>query len=275
MHSLLNRFTRLHMRSIRAALVICLALLCGATAFSDPIHDAARKGNVKKIKEILATDPKAVSARDSQGDTPLHVACLHNQLSAVEALVAAGADVNAKNSYPPFMPDDLGQFLSSTNQEDPVTLLHSQATKRSDELNTQQVTAQEVKEKGYTPLQLAEFASGHSKIVQFLVAHGADVNAQGATGATALFFAVLRDQGDDVKFLLAHGAKPDIAEAYGDTPLICAIELGYTSLVKPLVESGADVNFQNQNLMRPLGLAMQNPKDESIVDYLKKKGAHQ
>lgn len=275
MHSLLNRFTRLHMRSTRTALVICLALLCGATAFSDPIHDAARKGNVKKIKEILASDPKAINARDNLGDTPLHTACLHNQLSAVEVLVAAGADVNAKNSYPPFMPDDLGQFLSSTNQEDPITLLHSQAAKRSDELNTQQVTAQDVKEKGYTPLQLAEFASGHNKIIQYLVAHGADVNAQGATGATALFFAVLRDQGDDVKFLLAHGANPNITEAYGDTPLVCALQLGYVSLVKPLVEKGADVNIQNQSLMRALGYAMQNPKDESIVDYLKKKGAHQ
>jgi len=275
MHSQLNRFRGLQVRAARTAFVFGLALVCGVAAFSDPIHDAARKGDVKKIKAILASDPKAINARDNLGDTPLHAACLHNQFAAVQELVAAGADVNAKNSYPPFMPDDLGQFFSNTNHADPITLLHSQATKRSDELNTQQVTAQDIKEKGYTPLQLAEFASGHSKMIQFLVAHGADVNAQGAAGATALFFAVLRDQGDDVKFLLAHGANPNIAEAYGDTPLVCALQLGYVSLVKPLVEKGADVNAVNQYGMRALGYAMQNQQDSSIVDYLKQKGAHQ
>jgi ankyrin repeat protein len=46
-------------------------------------------------------------------------------------------------------------------------------------------------------------------------------------------------------------------------------------MVQPLVEKGADVNAQNQSLMRALGYAMSNPNDDSIVDYLKKHGAHQ
>lgn len=263
---------RLH---ARPALIVALAFFCAATAFSDPIHDAARKGDLKKVKEILAADPKAVSAQDNNGDTPLHLAALHGQYAVAQALIAAGADVNVKNSYPPFIPDDLGKFFSSSNHQDPIILLHSQAADTTNEMNTQGVTAKEIKNNGYTPLDLAEFAADHNKMIQLLIAHGANVNVQGSSGATALFWAVMRDQKDDVKFLLAHGANPNLTNAFGDTPLICAVQLGYLSLVQPLVNAGADVNAQNQSLMRALGYAMQNPQDDSIVDYLKKHGAHQ
>lgn len=275
MHSQLNRFRGLQVRAVRAAFVCGLALLFGAAAFSDPIHDAARKGDLKKVQEILASDPKAVNAQDKNGDTPLHVAALHAQYKVAEALIAAGANVNAKNSYPPFKPDDLGQFFSSSDHADPMRLLHSQSGSRTDEMNTQQFSAKEIINSGYTPLELAEFASDHNKMMQLLIAHGADVNSQASSGATALFWAVMRDQKDDEKFLLDHGANPNLANIYGDTPLICAVQLGYLSLVQPLVEKGADVNAQNQSLMRALGYAMQNANDTSIVDYLKKHGAHQ
>jgi ankyrin repeat protein len=264
-----NRF---HPFVARAAVIAVLAVSAAAVAFGGPIHDAARKGDLKKVKEILTSDSKAVNEQDNNGDTPLHQAALHGQYNVAEALIAAGADVNAKNSYPPYKADDLGQFFSSSNHEDPVKLLHSQS--RADELNAQQINGQ-VKNNGYTPLALAEFATNHSKMVQLLIAHGADVNLRGITGTTPLYWAVLRDQKDDEKFLLDHGADPNLTNAFGDTPLICAVQLGYLSLVQPLVEKGADVNAQNQSLMRALGYAMSNPNDDSIVEYLKKHGAHQ
>ena len=275
MLSALNRCKRLHLRSARPALVLALAVLCSASAFSDPIHDAARKGDLKKVQEILAQDPKAINAQNSDGDTALHLAALHGQYKVAQALIAAGADVNIKNSYPPFLPDDLGRFISSQDHANPEKLLHSQAANATDEINTQGLTAQQIKNNGYTPLDLAEFASDHNKMMQLLVAHGANVNIQGSSGATPLFWAVLRDQKDDVKFLLDHGANPNLANAFGDTPLIMAVQLGFASLVQPLVEKGADVNAQNQSLMRALGYAMSNNNDDSIVDYLKKHGAHQ
>jgi ankyrin repeat protein len=261
-------------KRFQSALVV-LSLLAALTgiAFAEPIHDAARKGDLKKVQEILASDPKALNLQDKNGDTPLHQAALHGQYKVAEALIAAGANVNVKNSYLPFKADDLGQFFSSSNHTDPVKLLYSQS--RGDELNTQQVAAQVSKNNGYTPLALAEFASDHNKMIELLIAHGADVNLRGATGATPLYWAILRGQKDDEKFLLDHGADPNLTNAFGDTPLICAIQLGYLSLVQPLVEKGADVNAQNQSLMRALGYAMSNPQDDSIVEYLKKHGAHQ
>ncbi len=275
MVSALNFCKRLHSRSVRPALVVALALLCATGAFSDPIHDAARKGDLKKVTAILAQDPKAINAQDNNGDTALHLAALHGQYKVAEALIAAGADVNIKNSYPPFLPDDLGHFLSSHDHANPGQLLHSEATSTTNAMNTQGVTAEEIKNNGYTPLGLAEFASDHNKMIQLLLAHGANVNVQGSSGATPLFWAVMCDQKDDVKFLLTHGANPNLTNKFGDTPLIMAVQLGFTSLVQPLVEGGADVNLKNQGLMTALGYALGNNNDDSIVDYLKKKGAHQ
>ncbi len=265
----------LHHRAIRPALILALAVLCAATAFSDPIQDAARKGDLKKVKAILAADPKAISAQDNNGDTALHQAALHGQYAVAAFLISAGADVNVKNNYPPFLPNDLNQEFQTTDHQDPVILLSSQAANYSNQLSTQGRTQQEVKGTGYTPLGLAEFANDHNKMIQLLIAHGADVNAQGSSGATPLFWAVMRDQKDDEKFLLDHGANPNLTDAYKDSPLTCALQLGFLGLVPPLVEKGADVNNQDQTLLRPLGYAMQNSEDDSIIDYLKKHGAHQ
>jgi ankyrin repeat protein len=249
------------------------AVTVSAPAFCGPIHDAARKGDVKKIKDLLASDPKLVNDKDKNGDTPLHQAALHGQLATAQALIAAGADVNAKNNYPPFVPDDIGKEFSTNNHQDPVILLHSQASNTTNALNTQGVTANQLKN-GYTPLDLAEFASAHNKLVQLLVDHGADVNARAASGATPLFWAVMRDQKDDVKFLLDHGANPNIPDTYGDTILDCALHLGFQSTVGLLVDKGADVNAADQNSIRPLTYAKQANLD-TAVNILKKHGAHE
>src|ERR1700722_1729135 len=153
--------------SFRLFGLLSLGLLLGAAtlATAEPIHDAARKGDTKKIKAILQADPKAVSARDKNGDTPLHLSALHGQVDAAQVLLEAGADVNAKNNYGPFLPSDLGKQFSSTNHQDPVILLSVQVIDQRDLKN------------GYTPLDLAEFSVSHKKLVELLVAKGADVNA--------------------------------------------------------------------------------------------------
>ncbi len=273
MKTLISFRTSFSRRIVCAGACALGAILLATPAFCGPIQDAARKGDVKKVKELLASDSKLVNDKDKNGDTALHQAALHGQLAVAQVLIDAGANVNAKNNYPPFVPDDLGKEFSTSNHQDPIILLHSQAVNTTNELNTQGVTASELKD-GYTPLDLAEFAVNHNKMVQLLVAHGADVNARAASGATPLFWAVMRDQKDDVKFLLDHGANPNIPVATGDTILDCAIHLGYQGEVGLLVDKGADVNAEDANKMRPLAYAMQANLDTAI-SILKKHGAHQ
>ena len=64
---------------------------------SKEIIKAAKKGDVAMLKSLLATDKKLVDARDTDGSTPLHCATWKGHPEIVEALLAAGADVNAVN----------------------------------------------------------------------------------------------------------------------------------------------------------------------------------
>jgi len=55
------------------------------------IHDAARNGNIKAVKQHLAARTD-VNAKDEDGQTPLHAA---RKKEIAELLIAAGSDVNA------------------------------------------------------------------------------------------------------------------------------------------------------------------------------------
>lgn len=61
------------------------------------ILKAAKSGDVHAVKLLLAADPSLLSARDSDGSTPLHCATWKGHQHVVAALLEAGADVNAVN----------------------------------------------------------------------------------------------------------------------------------------------------------------------------------
>jgi len=58
------------------------------------IHAAARLGLIDELKAFLAKDPALVRARGGDGQTPLHMA---STIEAADLLIAAGADVNARD----------------------------------------------------------------------------------------------------------------------------------------------------------------------------------
>ena len=82
----------------RAALILCLAWASVASAGELPIHDAARNGNAQAVKAALAAQPASRDARTDMGSTPLHLAAANPDVTALQALVAAGADPNARDA---------------------------------------------------------------------------------------------------------------------------------------------------------------------------------
>jgi ankyrin repeat protein len=79
-------------------LLTFIALAWTSLAFSGEIHDAARSGDLEKVKTLLKHDPSLVSLRENEyGDTPLHLAALAGHLDVVRVLIDNKADVNAKN----------------------------------------------------------------------------------------------------------------------------------------------------------------------------------
>ena len=65
------------------------------TAFADPIHDAARNGDLVGVQAEL---DKGVNAKREGGSTPLHGAAEGGREEIVELLIANGNDVNSRDS---------------------------------------------------------------------------------------------------------------------------------------------------------------------------------
>lgn len=86
---------------ILAALLLCTALSAAADATlganDHPIHDLARLEGRQAIEAMLQKDPAARDRRTVQGSTPLHLAAANPDLSALQALLDAGADPNARD----------------------------------------------------------------------------------------------------------------------------------------------------------------------------------
>lgn len=84
----------------RSAATLALCFAWTTTALCGPIHDAVRKGDEAKVVALLKENPDLVSSRDKLGNTPLHIAALHDQPAIAALLIANGADVNAQNDPP-------------------------------------------------------------------------------------------------------------------------------------------------------------------------------
>lgn len=63
-----------------------------------PIHDAARMGTRADIERILKANPAMRDVpTEAMGSTPLHLAALNLDPGPLKALIAAGANVNARD----------------------------------------------------------------------------------------------------------------------------------------------------------------------------------
>jgi hypothetical protein len=77
-------------------LTLAVTSLLATTACADPIHLAARNGDIEAVKQHLAAGTD-VNAKGADGWTPLHYAAWRGKKEVAELLIANGADVNAKD----------------------------------------------------------------------------------------------------------------------------------------------------------------------------------
>ncbi len=84
---------------MRFLFIIFLTSLKIATAFAADltIHDIARLGSGEDVRRTLAADPSVRDLRTAHGSQAIHLAAMNPDLTALRALIAAGANINARD----------------------------------------------------------------------------------------------------------------------------------------------------------------------------------
>ena len=58
--------------------------------------DAAGYARLDDVVRLLSKHPETARHASPEGETPLHVSCIRGDVQVVEALIAAGADLDAR-----------------------------------------------------------------------------------------------------------------------------------------------------------------------------------
>ncbi|XP_061899638.1 ankyrin repeat and SOCS box protein 2-like isoform X1 [Entelurus aequoreus] len=227
------------------------------------LQEATLNNNVEICEMLLKAGAKH-NLKNIYGITPLFSAAQCGQEDSLRFLVKHGADINSeaadggtalyeasKNIHV-----DTVKFLLSqkadANKSGKTSLLplHIAAQRGSDVVVSMLIPATSkarVRRCGISPLHVAA-ERNRDDVLETLIAAGFDVNAQLSEErsklyedrrSTALYFAVINNNIDNVRMLLQSGADPNL-DVF--RPLMVAARQGCIEIVTLLVEHGADIN---------------------------------
>jgi ankyrin repeat protein len=124
---------------------------------------------------------------------------------------------------------------------------------------------------GGTALMLAS-QDGHTDVAKLLIEKGADVNARKNDGVTILILASQDGHTDVAKLLIEKGADVNARSNKGGTALILASKGGHIDVAKLLIEKGADVNARDDDGLTALMFASHKGNTD-MVSLLRNAGA--
>ena len=123
------------------------------------------------------------------------------------------------------------------------------------------------------PVMALAAAFGHEDVARYLRGKGAEINAvaTNGTGYTALTGAVASSHASLVKWLVENGADVNYRYAKGHSPLLEAAANGKLEIVKTLLAHGADLNTRTDDGKNALIFALERGHKE-VADHLQSLG---
>ncbi|KAH9630814.1 hypothetical protein HF086_001042, partial [Spodoptera exigua] len=228
---------RVRDRGLRCALHYCASSGAGAS-------QAARAACADRV---LMAAPALADARDADGLTPLHLAVVHGNVPLVQTLLAAGADVNAR--------DD--EHHTVVHWATALEVLRALVKEGGASVDVRDAD-------GRTPLLWAASA-GSAAAVLALHQAGAKVDDADRDGLTALHCAAARGHTEALETLVGLcGARVDVADSHGCTPLHYAAALGHADATSALLQHGADSHRQDRRGRSPAHTAAAKGQIETV-----------
>ncbi len=238
-------------------------LLLAAGALPNPpeweewsaLHHAAVLGDTTAVRLLLAAGAD-IEARNRLGEVPLHFALGH--LDTLNTLVESGANPLARDEW-----ENTLLHMATCWDELPVL-------QRALEL-VQDVAVRD--EFGYTPLHYAA-RRDNPVALRFLLEAGADINARSDDGTTPLMSAAKEGADAAVEYLLQAGADALLVDAHGWNALHCAAWNACTSLIQPLLQAGIPIDSTTNDGDTPFCLNDSGDwRDEECLACLLQAGA--
>ena len=224
----------------------------------DAILDAAKGGDVDRVRTELARDRTLAYAANNLGHTALHTAAEHGHLDVVDVLLTAGAKPNATRSdgYRPVHLALMNSWRARVSPErarevanrliahgaeytmvvaallGDVAFMRAALTRDSSLANFEDTCH-------HRPISIAA-RRGNVAMVKLLLEHGADPNLpeEGAPRGQALWNAVYHGYGDIARALVARGADPNAMVESSGTPMMHARK--DAALYELLLANGGD-----------------------------------
>ncbi|KAF7401149.1 poly ADP-ribose polymerase tankyrase [Vespula maculifrons] len=245
--------------------------------FLTPLHVATDHSHYDAMDILLRHNAK-VNALDGLGQTALHRCVREDNVQACRILLSynidpsivslqgyTAAQVAAENVLkilqdPPSGTDDAeAQLLEASKSGD------LNAVKRILQTNPHAVNCRDLDGRHSTPLH---FAAGFNRVpvVEYLLAHGADVHAKDKGGLVPLHNACSYGHYEVIELLVKHGASVNVADLWKFTPLHEAAAKGKCEIVRLLLRHGADATKKNRDGATPLDLVREG--DQDVADLL-------
>ena len=216
---------------------------------------AARAGDIDRVTTLLKADPRLLVARDPMGNTALIIAVNSGHEALADLLYDAGVEPGLHEAA---AIGDTARVRAALEQH-------------PEQLDT-------YSPEGFAPLALAAHF-GHLEVMRLLLDRGADVNrvATHRLAVTPLHAALFGRQVEAARLLVERGADVTLARGgsgwkrAGWTPLHYAAGMGFSTLVQPLLEGGADPSRADEEGKTPLDVAI-DANHHDIANVLRSRG---
>ena len=179
------------------------------------LHQVTKTGNIEIVNEMLAfgVNPNSLN---SEGLSPLHIACQKRYAKVVEELLKNGANPNLK---------------STNHNKSPLHyVFENEYIDEGSSINKKTIS-----------------------IIKCLLKYGCEIDAQTDDGESPLYAASLMGNTSAVKVLLKNGAK--VTDKNNDSAMHIAAEFGSVEIIEALANHNIDVNGTGSIPITPLELA--------------------
>lgn len=204
------------------------------------LFEAIRSGDLTAVKSLVSSDASLASAKNDVGVSVVLTAVYMGRAEIRDFLIASGSVLGLPEAAAVGNLARVRELIENN---------HADANSFSPD--------------GFPVVALAAFL-GHLEVVEYLAAHGADINvaATNGSGYNSLTGAVTSGHTGVVQWLLEHGANVNYRYSAGYSPLLAAAANGRLDIAKLLLAHGADPHATTNDGKSGLDLARERNHPE-------------